>query len=122
MDQELDDKTIEEITPYIIETLIERRLFEYLDDQLCPANTSATARVCSHDYEFSIAALRHCGFDSAEIADIKQVMFHNGGHCDCEILYNVAEESRLKAKYWKKGMPKLNRESYRIISADARCK
>jgi hypothetical protein len=23
-----------------------------------------------------------------------------GGFCDCEILYNVAEQSRLKAEYW----------------------
>jgi hypothetical protein len=24
-----------------------------------------------------------------------------GGCCDCEILYNVAGESRLKSRYWK---------------------
>ena len=24
-----------------------------------------------------------------------------GGFCDCEILYNVVEESRLKAEYWQ---------------------
>lgn len=24
-----------------------------------------------------------------------------GGFCDCEILYNVAEESHFKSKYWK---------------------
>lgn len=39
--------------------------------------------------------------DSEEIEDILAVMRFHGGSCDCEILYNVAEESRLKAKYWK---------------------
>ena len=32
-------------------------------------------------------------------------MFHvlmaRGGYCDCEILYNAVEESRLKAEYWR---------------------
>ena len=24
-----------------------------------------------------------------------------GGYCDCEILYNALDESRLKAEYWR---------------------
>ena len=38
---------------------------------------------------------------SEEIADVLAVMRFKGGRCDCEILYNVGEESRLKAEYWK---------------------
>lgn len=28
------------------------------------------------------------------------VFMSMGGYCDCEILFNVAESSRLKAEYW----------------------
>jgi hypothetical protein len=46
--------------------------------------------------------------DDEETADVLAVMRLNGGCCDCEILYNVAEESRLKAKYWKARQTKLS--------------
>jgi hypothetical protein len=29
------------------------------------------------------------------------VLAARGGFCDCEVLYNAAEESRLKSEYWK---------------------
>jgi hypothetical protein len=41
------------------------------------------------------------GFDPDEISEIAQVLSARGGCCDCEILFNVAEESRLKSEYWK---------------------
>jgi hypothetical protein len=40
------------------------------------------------------------GFDRAELEDIFAVLQSKGGCCDCEVLYNVAETSRLKANYW----------------------
>jgi hypothetical protein len=30
------------------------------------------------------------------------VLRAQGACCDCEVLYNVAESSRLKAEYWKR--------------------
>jgi len=30
-----------------------------------------------------------------------EVLNANGASCDCEVLYNVAEESRFKSEYWK---------------------
>jgi hypothetical protein len=38
--------------------------------------------------------------DDEDLEDILAVLHSLGGCCDCEILYNVAEESRLKSEYW----------------------
>ena len=37
---------------------------------------------------------------SDDVDDILAVLTSRGACCDCEVLYNVAEESRLKAQYW----------------------
>jgi Protein of unknown function (DUF2695) len=47
--------------------------------------------------KLSESVLRTAGFDSEEMADIFDVLRSKGGCCDCEILYNVAESSRLKS-------------------------
>ena len=39
--------------------------------------------------------------DSDDVADVPGVLRFSGACCDCEVLYNVAEESRLKSRYWK---------------------
>ena len=111
MTEGLDDESIDEITPYVLKALHERKFFERLDDQLSPADTTVPAKACVHTYDISMATLTECGFDLAEIEDIKQVMSKNGGCCDCEILYNVAEDSRLKSKYWKKRSIELQDDS-----------
>ena len=49
--------------------------------------------------------------DSDEIADVLAVLQSRGACCDCEVLYNVAEESRLKARYWKAEYAKLQSDS-----------
>jgi hypothetical protein len=41
------------------------------------------------------------GFRQEEIREILLVLASRGGCCDCEILFNVAEENRLKSEYWK---------------------
>ena len=41
------------------------------------------------------------GFTQDELFDVFHVLMDKGGYCDCEILYNAAEESRLKAEYWR---------------------
>ncbi len=41
------------------------------------------------------------GFDSDAAGEVLQVLQLRGAHCDCEILFNVAEDSRLKSGYWK---------------------
>jgi hypothetical protein len=45
--------------------------------------------------------LTKLGFGPEEIPEITQVLASRGACCDCEIPFNVAEESRLKSQYWK---------------------
>jgi hypothetical protein len=56
---------------------------------------------CGGDYRIAKTVLADTCFDSTELEDIFNVLKSQGGCCDCEILYNVAESSRLKAQYWK---------------------
>jgi len=79
---------------------------ERLDDQLCPTEPSSQRVICKHSYELTTVTLAEAGFDDEEISDVIRVMSRNGGHCDCEILYNVAEESRLKSRYWNSRVAK----------------
>ena len=59
---------------------------------------------CYHDFRFTKKILKNY-FKEVDIQKFIEFCKNNGGYCDCEILYNVAEESRLKAKYWKKVGP-----------------
>jgi len=52
-------------------------------------------------FQFRRASFHMGGFDENDIAEILEVLGTNGGHCDCEILFNVAENSRLKSEYWR---------------------
>ena len=78
-----------------------RSFFEKLDDLLCPADESRSASRCQGDYVLSEMILRDSGFDGSDFEDILCVLRSQGGCCDCEILYNVSETSRLKSTYWK---------------------
>jgi hypothetical protein len=39
--------------------------------------------------------------DTDAIEDVLAVLQSRGACCDCEVLYNVADESRMKAEKWK---------------------
>lgn len=91
---------IPSITPDVMKCLDRTEFFRKLDDSLCPA-ADAPPKECSHTYATSEAILRESGFDKDDIEDIVAVLQSLGGCCDCEILYNVAESSRLKANYWR---------------------
>ena len=41
------------------------------------------------------------GFSRDDLEDTFAVLKPKGEFCDCEVLYNVAEFSRLKAQYWR---------------------
>lgn len=56
---------------------------------------------CDGTYRLSVPILLACGFAQDDLEDIFAVLKSKGGFCDCEVLYNVAEFSRLKAQYWR---------------------
>jgi uncharacterized protein DUF2695 len=91
---------ISSITPDVMRCLRRSQFFELLDDLLCPREGSSP-RQCSGDYTLSETILTDAGYDPEEVQEIFDVLRSQGGCCDCEILYNVAEPSRLKANYWR---------------------
>ena len=91
---------ISSITPDVMRCLRRSQFFERLDDVLCPREGSSP-RQCSGDYTLSEPILRDAGYDPEDVQEIFDVLRSQGGCCDCEILYNVAESSRLKANYWR---------------------
>jgi len=100
MDDSRDSDLISSITPDVMLSLHRSQFFEKLDDLLSPLD-GRSARECGGDYRLSEGVLRLAGYDSEAMTDIFGVLRSQGGCCDCEILYNVAETSRLKAKHWK---------------------
>jgi hypothetical protein len=102
-DFERDDEFVASIAPDVMRALTASGFFIALDEIFCPTEKSLLAAVChGHgDYRNSKQLLLSHGFDESDFSDVLSVLAARGGYCDCEILYNVAESSRLKAKYWK---------------------
>jgi Protein of unknown function (DUF2695) len=98
---EPDSELVDSIAPYVMKKLTSVGFFEKLDDKLCPSENADSSERCKGKYEISEPLLRSLGFDDEERNEIFQVLQSKGGFCDCEILYNVVETNRLKAKYWK---------------------
>lgn len=97
-----DDDLIASIAPDVLKYLARVGYFERLDDLLSPRDASRPRQECDGTYRLSESILPEFTVDNAELADILAVLSRNGACCDCEVLYNVAESSRLKAKYWQK--------------------
>jgi hypothetical protein len=100
-DAEQEKKFINSITPDVMKSLTTSGFFEALDDVLCPRDASQAPGVCQANYANSEAILSERGFDESDRADIFNVMKARGSSCDCEILFNAVEFSRLKANYWR---------------------
>jgi hypothetical protein len=96
-----DEELVNSIAPNVLTILRREKFFERLDDRFCPVDTSREPERCQHSFEISKSVLCDLGFDSDEIRDVVAVLHANGACCDCEVLYNVAEENRLKTEYWK---------------------
>ena len=97
-----DEEIIEEITPDVMKVLTKAGFFSSLDDIMAPESPERTPNPCGGDFNISKSILKQKRFTEEEMFDIFHVMMAQGGYCDCEILYNVSEESRLKAHYWQK--------------------
>jgi hypothetical protein len=95
-----DPELIELITPDVMEVIGRHGFFAALDDLLSPRDTESQCERCHGDFRHSKAVLEQRGFDEQERFDVLHVLMAQGGHCDCEILYNVAPENRLKSEYW----------------------
>ena len=112
MDDSPDRDFISSITTDVMGCLGRSQFFAKLDDLLCPTGgTGPQAKECCGDYKLSEAILREAGYDSLDLQDIFDVLRAQGGCCDCEILYNFAGASRLKANYWRRRAHELDSQS-----------
>lgn len=95
-----DESLIDSIAPDVLRCVNASGFIEALDDQMCPKDEAVPRAGCAGDFALSKPLLLRCGFTEDEIYDVLHVLMRRGGFCDCEILFNVAETSRLKAEYW----------------------
>jgi Protein of unknown function (DUF2695) len=96
-----DDEFISSIASNVMQSLASSSYFEKLDDLLSPEDHSGASENCDGTYKLSETILQASGFERDDLSDIFAVLQSKGACCDCEVLYNVAEKSRLKAKYWR---------------------
>ena len=96
-----DEELIAAIAPDVLRSLQESRFFAALDELLCPVNGNSEPQPCAGDFRQAKQALQICGFEESDWSDVFHVLMEQGGFCDCEILYNAADESRSKARHWK---------------------
>lgn len=102
MEPDSDDELIPSIAPDVIKCLERAGFSEKLDDLLSPQDHSVSPRKCDGSYKISEAILLSSGFKHTDLDDIFAVLHSKGGCCDCEVLYNVSQASRLKGEYWRR--------------------
>ena len=83
------------ITPDVMRVLRSVGFFAKLDGLI-----AADGQRCSGDYALTRVVMAGLSFPEEDVEDVLAVLHANGGHCDCEILYNVASESTLSHEYW----------------------
>jgi hypothetical protein len=101
----LDEELMESIAPNVLMAVERSGSIAALDDLLCPSSQGVKPEECHGDFRHFKKVLLEKGFKEEgefnEISDICHVMMSKGGYCDCEVLFNVVETSRLKSQYWK---------------------
>lgn len=69
------------------------RLFETVDDRMCPADPARLRAQYDGPYAMTTAILLKAGYDEEAITDVLLVLAAEGACCDCEILFNVARKA-----------------------------
>lgn len=73
----------------LLSILFQRMFFYRLNEKL-------SGFECDHTFRLSVQILTQMQFSRGKMNEILEVFKRNGGHCDCEIIYNV--ESQLIGK------------------------
>jgi hypothetical protein len=94
-----DEELTKDIAPAV---LARQRVFEALDDLLCPAYEQAPREACARDFRHARRILEARGHDAEAQFDVFHVLMARGGFCDCEILTNVADASRFRERFWSR--------------------
>jgi Protein of unknown function (DUF2695) len=97
-----EDTYMDDIAPDVMRVLEKNHFFEKLDNRPCPIEDSENPVDChAGSFEISGQILCDLGMKAEDVEDVVAVLHSKGACCDCEVLYNIFEESRLKARYWK---------------------
>ena len=96
-----DEELIRDITLEVMKALLGTGAIDALDDLMCPASPNVLRAACFGDYRHAREVFLAKGFKDQDLFDVFHVLMARGGFCDCEILYNAADSSRLKAEYWR---------------------
>jgi hypothetical protein len=102
VDDDPDEDFIASITPDVIGALQKSHFFAALDELFLPKGSTVQQHTCSGEFRHAKRALKLCGFEESDWSDVFHVLMGQGAFCDCEILFNAADESRLRAQYWKR--------------------
>jgi len=94
-----DEALVANITEPIMRILNRTSFFATLDEVFTSPENPA---VCWGDFRIAKSILTTKGFFESEYFDVFSVLMAQGGYCDCEILYNVAEDSEFARRYWAK--------------------
>lgn len=97
-----DASFLDDITPGVMKHLEECKFFESLDAMFAPVDPTLQPRKCANSFAASTEILKASGLEDDYIEDVFEVLRSRGGFCDCEVLYNAAPESNLRAAYWKR--------------------
>ena len=97
-----DEELTEDIAPAVLGVLARQRVFEALDDLLCPQDEQAPREACVGDFRHTRRILEARGHDAEAQFDVFHVLMARGGFCDCEILANVADASRFRERFWSR--------------------
>lgn len=95
-----DEDSLAEIRADVLAVVQKSGFYQLLDELFYSAKKSNTI-LCGGDFKQSKEILRKRGFTESELDDVFNVLMNEGAFCDCEILYNVAPESRLRSEYWQ---------------------
>lgn len=96
-----NDELVASIAADVLAVLSGHHFFQNLDDRFCPVGPQQIRAQCDHSFRVSTQLLEQFGMDTDAIEDVLAILHSRGACCDCEVLYNVADESRLKAEKWK---------------------
>jgi len=83
-----------------LDLLTRKRLFEKLDERLCPANSAHARAWCQGGFELTVRLLGEADVEPEQVEPILKELATNGSSCDCGVLFKTAKESRLKTEYW----------------------
>lgn len=70
-------------------------------DKLCgptACNFSETAWICNNSTECTFARIILSTFDNIDVDEFIRYFHMHGGHCDCEIVFNVEDSVRRQAE------------------------